>query len=317
MTKPIVIVGAGMAGLLAARMLSPRRLVRVVERQPHMPNNHSAVLRFRSSAVGDVLGIPFRRVRVVKAVARWRNPVADSLSYARKVSGTYRSDRSLPLETEQVERWIAPPDLIARMADGLNISYGRPWDFSDRSQGKVISTIPMPALAAALHCDPFRETAFEHRSGVNVRFRIENCHAHVSLYVPDPDLPFSRVSVTDDQVIAECPGISDVRSIDPTSVVNEALELLGMVEETPVVDGKIDVLRQDYQKIMPIDEGARRQFIYWASTEQNIAFSLGRFATWRPTLLADDLVKDVRLIEGWIDSPSPGYDQQRHERSRA
>ena len=55
---------------------------------------------------------------------------------------------------------------------------------------------------------------------------------------------------------------------------------------------------QKYAKIQPIDETARKQFLAWATDNFNI-FSLGRFATWRPGLLLDDLVQDVQRIEKW------------------
>jgi hypothetical protein len=46
----------------------------------------------------------------------------------------------------------------------------------------------------------------------------------------------------------------------------------------------------------------------WATDNYNI-FSLGRFATWRPGLQMDDLVQDVRKIEGWF---SNRYELQKH-----
>ena len=54
------------------------------------------------------------------------------------------------------------------------------------------------------------------------------------------------------------------------------------------------------EELSRIDEELRKDFIYWATDKHNI-FSLGRFATWRPGLLLDDLVKDIRLIDKWID----------------
>ena len=61
----ISVIGAGLAGLLAGNMLRHRDPV-IHEVQPSLPNNHSAVLRFRSSAVGDVLNIPFQKVKMIK-----------------------------------------------------------------------------------------------------------------------------------------------------------------------------------------------------------------------------------------------------------
>ena len=54
MTTEVTIIGAGMAGLLAANMLRHRDPV-ILEAQKSLPNNHHALLRFRSSVVGDVL----------------------------------------------------------------------------------------------------------------------------------------------------------------------------------------------------------------------------------------------------------------------
>ena len=55
----VIVIGAGMAGLLAGSMLRSE-CESVVEAQPNLPNNHSAVLRFRSTAVADTLNIPFK-----------------------------------------------------------------------------------------------------------------------------------------------------------------------------------------------------------------------------------------------------------------
>ena len=75
------IIGAGMAGLLAAAMLRGETK-QVIEANSRIPNNHHSVLRFRSSIVGDVLGIPFKKVSVMRAVETWKSPIADAISYS-------------------------------------------------------------------------------------------------------------------------------------------------------------------------------------------------------------------------------------------
>jgi hypothetical protein len=126
--------------------------------------------------------------------------------------------------------------------------------------------------------------------------------------VPDPTVPFSRATITGDQLIIELGGA--IFTANPERIVYKACELLGVRERCE----DIKLVDQSYAKIAPIDEGERRNFIYWASTITGRAYQLGRFATWRPRLLLDDLVHDVRLIEGWATSASPAYDQQLHER---
>src|ERR1700751_3311499 len=117
----IHIIGAGMSGLLAANMLR-RHDVTVIEKQKELPNNHHAVLRFRTPEVGSILGIPFKKVNMIKTYMPNMNVVADSLSYSRKVTGKFLSNRSIIDGTVIAERYIAPPDLIPQMAKDVKIN---------------------------------------------------------------------------------------------------------------------------------------------------------------------------------------------------
>lgn len=312
----IKIIGAGMAGLLAANLLKHHNPI-VIERGDSLPNNHSAILRFRSSIIGDLLGIDFKKVRMIKAPLPWKNPVADALSYSFKNSGMMRSDRSITDGMVSADRWIAPSNLIEQMAEGIEIRYGEEFDFASSGE-KVISTIPMPFLMKALSYS--RQIKFDYSSGVNIKARIENCDAYVSLLVPDPDEVFSRVSVTGDELIVEIPGtVTMEKSGDEVPpvfqpILYNALRLLG-IQRSAVKD--VSVHNQRYQKILPIDNDDRREFIHWASATIGKAYQLGRFATWRPGLLLDDLVKDIRIIDGWIKSKSSIYDQYMIHSRRA
>jgi hypothetical protein len=281
----MIIVGAGMAGLLAARMLSHRKPV-VWETQKALPNNHSAVLRFRTSQVGDILGIPFKRVNMIKDTLHWRNPIADSLAYSYKNSGSYRSD------------------LISQMAEGVKIEFGREYDPNDPHVrgSNVISTIPMPALMELLDYDMGPD--FNYREGWTLTALVRDCDAYVSLLVPAPEDPISRVSITGNQMIIE---LAREPVATPTGTAWDAARKLGI--ETDVVYGVGELRRQTYNKIIPIDDESRKRFMLWATNNCHV-YSLGRFATWRPGLLLDDLVKDVRLIDKW--TRSSGYDMAVH-----
>ena len=292
----IEIIGAGMAGLLAANMLKHRSPT-IYEKQSELPNNHSAVLRFRSSIVGDVLNIPFKKVKMIKASLPWLNPVADALAYSRKNTGISRSDRSIIDGTVIADRWIAPPDLISRMAQSSSIIYNA--NFSHKPHLEpgdcpYISTIPMPALMEALDYPKRSQFNFKGTAGNNIKVRIQNCDAYVSLLIPDPDIYFSRLSLTGDELIIE--GIDPEDYFPERTVVWEACELLGVEPDLQ----SVTVHNQTYAKLLPIDDDGRKEFIHWATDKFGI-FSLGRFATWRPGLLLDDLVQDIRLIDKWID----------------
>jgi hypothetical protein len=309
------IIGAGLAGLLAARLLKHHSPV-IHEVQPELPNNHSAVLRFRTDKVAVATGIKFEKVKMIKHYIPWLNPVADSLSYARKVSGVTRSDRSITSASlEPQERWIAPPDLVQRLAEGAEIKFneefegalGAPYPIiSTIPPYPIISTIPMSALMKLLKYPHIPE--FKSIPGCNLSARLKDCDAYVSVYVPDPAHHFSRISITGDELIVEFPGV--VRGhlgLDQIEEVTKACAHLGLVdeytensvwcnenlEEPPIWHS------QQYSKILPIDEGIRKHFMHWATVNFNV-YSLGRYATWRPTLLLDDLVKDIALIDKWI-----------------
>ena len=300
-----------MSGLLAARMLHQHSPV-VLERSDSLPHNHSAVLRFATSRVADTLGIPFKRVQLSKVVVPWRNPVADALQYSVKVLGQYRTDRSvlLPERWESSERWIAPPDLIERMAEGVDVRFGVTYDFPAEVP-KVISTVPMPVLARAMG---HPSLGWQWVGGTSITATLKNCEAYCSVMVPDPYLPFYRASITGDQLTVEMSDATVVeREVTEEQIIEWATELLGYSGSV----SRVAVRSQEYAKIQPIDEASRKNFIYWASTIKGRAFQLGRYATWRPRLLLDDVVSDVRKIEGWMMSGSPEYDQEQHQDRRA
>src|SRR5215468_2998308 len=167
----LTIVGAGMAGLLAANLLSHHD-VEIVESQPQLPNNHSAVLRFKTPNVGTALHIPFKPVQMIKDALRWRNPVADALAYSYKNHLCYRSDRSISSGLVSETRYIAPDDLIQQMSARVKIKYGVKWE-THIAYPPTISTIPMPALMELLDFSPL--PVFEYVQGCNVSTWIEDC----------------------------------------------------------------------------------------------------------------------------------------------
>jgi len=302
----IDIVGAGMAGLLAAAMLR-KDVAAIYEKSKYLPNNHSAVLRFRSSVVADTLNIPFKEVSAFKATQAWLNPIAEAMSYSAKTNGSYALRSITSADGRVSKRYIAPSDLIQRMADLVDcpIVYGRDYrDWLGRSSGlSVISTVPMPVLMKALGWKEIPD--FKSREGMNITATIDDAEAYCSLYVPDPRLPFARVSVTGDQLIAECyerGAYADLVGREE-DVAAQAAALLG-IDQDRIRD--IRIHRQKYGKILPIDERLRREFVMWASEKHGV-YSLGRFATWRPGLLLDDIVNDVRVIHRLIRDKGASY----------
>jgi hypothetical protein len=292
------VAGAGLAGLLAGNMLR-NRLGTIVEAQPSLPNNHSAVLRFRSRVISDTLNIPFREVITMRAIAPWRNSVADMLSYSLKTTGVASSRSSINANGELVKRYIAPLDLIERMAKPLKIIYGGSIGEFRSALGVVrdapiISTIPMDKLMEILAYSRRNKLEFQCRAGTNIIVELADVDAYCSLYIPNPVFAFARITLTGAQMVLECYGED---KFDVEWSIDAGKNLLGLRDCKTL---SYQIRPQKYAKILPIDEDERRRFIMWASDQHRI-FSFGRYAVWRPGLLLDDLVQDFRVIMKLID----------------
>jgi hypothetical protein len=82
--------------------------------------------------------------------------------------------------------------------------------------------------------------------------------------------------------------------------LTQALYYLGLLAHHTYTDQVASpvVKQQQFAKINEVPKDVRQKFILWAS-ERGV-YSLGRFATWRPGLLLDDIVNDVRVIRRLI-----------------
>jgi hypothetical protein len=290
------VIGAGMAGLLAAAILRDE-CEAVIEKQDAIPNNHSALLRFRSSVVGDALNIPFREVSVMKSLVSTGNPVRDAIAYSMKTNGTASLRSIMSAEGKIEKRFIAPPDFISKMAAKVTapIHFGMDWVAGAKCA--EISTIPMPLLMDKLSYQP--RPKFPYVEGWVLRATLEDCDVCATLYFPGDDEWAYRASITGNQLIIE---YTDDKFSDDDTRIRSALKPIAykmmkhfglrshQLKDDPILK------RQKYAKILPINDEERKRFILWASEHHGI-YSFGRFATWRPGLLLDDLINDLRIIQ--------------------
>lgn len=292
------IYGAGLAGLLAATMLRRYRPV-VYEAQSELPNNHNALLRFRSDAVSRATGIPFKKVRVQKGIS-YKNEIFTQPSlrfsnmYSQKVTREVTSRSIDHLET--VDRFIAPPDFIRQLAVDLNFSFSSSLaGVSAYSDPPIISTIPMPALMKIVGWNP--SGAFLHKTISTVTCEIIKpvTEVYQTLYYPGPEA-FYRASITGSHLIIEYVG--DAATLGKDGMHLHILKVLGDfgMQNTSVTNLSLKV--NQYGKIAPVPEEARKPFILAMSDQYNV-YSVGRYATWRGILL-DDVVKDITLVERFI-----------------
>lgn len=288
--KPII-VGAGLAGLIAAHAWPH---LQVFETQPTPAALHKAVLRFRSAVVSDLTGVPFRQVRVHKAIwsagrLHTRANLLLANRYALKVLGRLAGDRSI-WSLDAVDRYVAPEDLYARLVEGA--LHRITWDAAVdpcSQRCPVISTAPLSVTLATSGIDQ-RGAKFERAPIMVVRARIPGADVFQTVYFPDEDCPMYRASITGDMLIVEAANSTvDVKHWWPRAQV-----LIGRAMGVDQFD-LMESREQRYGKIAPIQDAERKRLLFELTTRHRV-YSLGRFATWRNILL-DDVVHDISVIK--------------------
>jgi len=303
------ILGAGMAGLLAGAMF--RGSAQIYEAAPSLPNNHHALLRFRSDVIANYLNIPFEAVDVLKIVSPFRNKVAEAISYSLKSNGKASLRSSVTAEGKIDRRFIAPQDFIQKLAAHQSnpITFGKKisdseWlkDAAEKGEA-VISTMPMPTLMEVL--DYPQRSCFGYRHGwvINAKVSVES-KACATIYYPDSSSPVIRASLTNSLLQIELvEGYKDDWLVNgdqawkPEPLTHSILSDFGL-EDFPF---SFELKAQKYAKISSIPESERRRFIMWATDNYGV-YSLGRFAIWKPGLLLDDVFHDIMKIQKMMNS---------------
>jgi hypothetical protein len=313
-----VIYGAGLAGLMAANAFQNAH---IFEAGPEGSTNHKALLRFRSSAVGDALGIEFRKVRVHKGIwdDGFQQPDVQSANlYSQKVIGKV-GDRSI-WNIEPVDRYVAPENLLEQLLDRVKnrISYNSPIGEQELAAevyagNKIISTMPLGRI-----CDivnkikspiygsdymTLKNQTFKSAPIMVTRYRIKDCDVFQTIYFPSPLYSTYRASITKDLLIIE-------EVIDEQGGTKPMLPIQ-IAEAFGILNCEFEFLedtKQSFGKIAPIDEAWRKATQFRLTHEFGI-YSLGRFGTWRNILL-DDVLKDLTVIKKLM-AASP-YELNRH-----
>lgn len=313
----MIILGAGLSGLIAGNMLR-RFKPKIFEAQSELPNNHAALLRFRSRDVSNACAIPFKKVKVRKAVyfkdkLHHHADLEMMNLYSRKVTGEYQQ-RSIE-NLEPVERYISPPDFIEQASQHLQIEYSKTVDrrlLFDHIDAPAISTIPMDKMMELMLWDKKPEFKYMPIWSVTCDI-IVKCDLYQTIYFPEDAFPYYRCSITGNKLIVEfnedpkdLMGDDNVHFINDNApfAIIDALTSFGVIESW----NNLKIKHQKYGKLLPIDDRLRKEFMLWLTREFNI-YSLGRFATWRQILL-DDVVKDVNVIESLMHGS--GYENNKH-----
>lgn len=301
------ILGSGLAGLLAGNLMKRHNPV-IIEKQKAIPENHNAVLRHRDDKIARATLIPFKKVRVAKALnyeGKLYTEATPKLAnmYSLKVTNKILG-RSI-MNLSPVDRYIAPPDFTKQLAKVCDIKTGVDVDLDwieKHNSVPIISTIPMPILCRILNFE--LESEFQYKNVITAYTFINDpvVDVYQTIYYPNPSLGLYRMSITGNKVMAEFV-FDDFTDPDPRHGVDD---LKGYISHFlsrdfgfyPCDMNEIKLQKSRYGKISPIDESERKKIIHQISKDYNI-FSLGRFATWR-NLLLDDVYDDVFEIENMI-----------------
>lgn len=311
----MVIYGAGIAGLMAG---SAFQRAKIFEAGSEDQSQHKALLRFRSSAVGDFLGIEFRKVRVHKGIWHDGEFVSPNIKlanfYSQKVIGKL-ADRSI-WNIEPVERFIAPEDIVAQMAERCagRIEWNHVVTKEEvlNADDQAISTLPMSLMVDFL---------YKTRSGYSVeapefksspitvhRFRVSGADIFQTVYFTNPEMSLYRASITGDLLICEFSskntGLWTGWQVKEMAMMDVIFSAFGISSKDAI---PIESVNQRFGKIAPIDDAWRKKFIFDLTHDHNI-LSLGRFGVWKNILL-DDVLKDISVLKKL--SLSSGYDRSR------
>jgi hypothetical protein len=293
-SEVIKIIGAGLSGLIAGAMIPGST---IYEKQPTLPNNHGALLRFRSNKIGEALGIPFKKVRVTKAIWLYGAEVQPTPRvqnmYSGKVVGNYLP-RSIG-DIAPVDRYIAPYNFIDLLAKRCDINYGYDAFVEQRSGwGPIISTIPMPITMAKMGLAvPGGNLTFLHQPIWSKEYLCNHIDLYQTIYFPGSG-PIYRASFTGEKLLLEFNADPKIHGIDLYDV-QQAFGIEDLMELANPMPEK----EQHYGKLVPIEDYKRKTIMRNLTQDQNI-YSLGRYATWRNILL-DDVFDDVFKIRSLIE----------------
>lgn len=286
----MIIVGAGITGLLAG-ILNPNSII--YESNADKESNHKAVFRCKSEKISKLLGIPFKKVVVRKAIwldGKEVNPTPRiAHMYSHKVTGIVTA-RSI-FNIQSGIRFIPPNNFIEQLKMRCNIQYNFNFDFNKvNGSTPIISTIPMNIIVQNFN---IQTPNFVYCPVFVNRFHLQNCDTNCTIYYPSTDLSVYRASIVGDILITE--GRKELNSQTDLDIICESLG----IKSIAAYEKENVNFKQKYGKITKLETQVRKKIILNLTLKHNI-YSLGRFATWRPTVMFDDILNDIYVIKQLI-----------------
>lgn len=302
------IVGTSGISILLAGQVMMRHDPTIYLKDSELVNHHSAVLRFKTDDISRFLNIPFKQVVIEKAISfegklYTESNLAFQNMYSYKVTGRV-INRSIKNINSEV-RYIAPDNLFELMTIGLNIKLGCDLEhelFSNNGEEPILSYVKMPDVMRTL--DYPNQPPFEFHPVYTTNTEILKPYVNVyqTIYYPGNE-KYYRVSITKNKLIVEY-------IKEPLSEEEYSEDVFRILENDFRIDfsssrcnlGNIVYNKMPVGKMVPIDEGIRKKFIYELTDKYNI-WSFGRNGIWKSIRL-DDLYHDLMKIDKMIRSSS-------------
>lgn len=307
----VLIIGNGIAGQVAAFHYRGEDVTIVDQKGAQHPlSGHSAVMRTKSNEIGLYLNTEMEKIWVEKTIYRngklYTTPsIIDRNQYSLKTTGKLEQRSISSLSSG--ERYIfkdsknqkALGDIIkgkvAAIKDG-SVMFEGDEVWSDYKFDICISTAPMPMNMFL--CGIKRDVVFKSEPVAVIRGEIGiDSAVFQTVYLPDPDEVFNRITIHRNSIIAES---SDPERLWMFSEEELSRFLAIKIEKIfgidPMFTKGFRPVKQEAGKISEIDDITRKEIIMELSHKHGV-YSLGRYACWRPKVMADNLPKDIRKID--------------------
>lgn len=307
----MIIIGAGLSGLLAGA-LNPGSTI--YEAGEEKEDNHQALFRCRSDQIGKILGLPFREVQVNKSI--WMNgqevqPTPRIIHmYSYKTSGKI-TNRSI-YNIDSGVRFTPPENFVEELKKRCNIVYGKKiiykviLDFK-KDKVPIISTVPMPLMLPMLGYRE-EEIKFNFKPIYVNKLIIDDCSTNCTVYYPSEATSIYRASIVDNMLIIE-----SNKPLYDTDDFNMVINSMGL-PRTILSEQVLHNYEQKFGKITTI-RNITRELIITNWTMKYGVYSLGRYATWRPKVMLDDVLEDIFQIRKMIHRGNYGI--LKHEQNEA
>lgn len=313
----MIIIGAGLTGLICGA-LNPKSIIYEAKSQTEIK---SSILRFKTPELSNLLNIPFKKVKVQYGIWYGMKNVNPEIKfcnmYSKKVSDSILS-RSI--KTGIYTRWIPPTDFVSELKKRCCIKYNTNLNYDDMiylkaDQIPILSTIPLNSMINLCELNRDLKIDFYSKTIRITKIPIENCNIYCTLYYPKDDISVYRVSIHKNELIIEENMIGDSvliahqNNLDP--ILSNILSSFGL-EESNINLKNAQTYKIKSGKIKPIDGFIRRKIIRILTQKYGI-YQIGRYGTWRPKLMLDEIPNDLKIIKTLINSDE--YEGAKYEQA--